>query len=239
VPTVPELGQAVREIGRVEVLRQLDAEQGADAARHACIAGEVVVQGEGIDQQVAGQFRCGELARSIPQARRQRGEQRVGDHNLAHRPHDDQRRRPAEGIVVHHARRGQPGQERPRPLDWPGQQLGEVGQVHREVHQVVGGRNQPPVHVGLVADRSDDVERHANRQQHVEATRARLHADAVERGAQARHEERLVLEHSQRRHIDGDPRPQRTPTRLPLAPDTLRQPKIGQRQRPQHQQIPP
>ncbi len=51
MPSVPEVRDGIRFIGRVEVLRQIDIEHGADADCHVAVAAEIKVKLEHIAER--------------------------------------------------------------------------------------------------------------------------------------------------------------------------------------------
>ena len=163
VPAAPERLEAVGEIGRVEIDRELEAQQQRAADRDVGVGREVAVDLQGVGVHAHERVEGAEFLRhGEERVREVRGEV-VRDDHLLEEPREDEHAR-ARGIQprlrprqVLHRR-----DEVARTDDRSGHELREEGKVVREVDPAPRGLDLAARHVDHVAQRLEGVEGYAH-----------------------------------------------------------------------------
>ncbi|MNQ70728.1 hypothetical protein D3C85_853720 [compost metagenome] len=199
VPAPPELGDRLADIGLVEVFHEAETHHQAQADGHVAVAGEVEIQLRGVGEHAqpgiagAGVLQGEEVVDQRCQA--------VGDEHLL-----DEALHEAGGafaeLVEAVAAVGELLGEILVAQHRPGNQLREQGDEGGEVDQVFRGFGVAAVHVDQVAERLENIEGDADRQDHV-GQQERLEAGAFEHLVDVRHAEVGVLEVTQGRQVAG------------------------------------
>ena len=211
MPAPPELGDAAGNVGVVEVLREIKAEQLSQTDGHIAVAGEVEVDvqhvGDGIEPEkqdglvLRGTEDLAELAHS------------VGDEHLFAQTQDK-----AADAQCRLVQTVPPGGELLRDLgiahDGAGDQLGKEGDIGRKVDKAPLGRDAP-VHVHGVADELEGVKADADGQGDPEQGQGKA-GDGVE----ILNEEVRVLEKAQYGGTEAHRQNEKQPGQPP-APVTL------------------
>src|SRR6202011_4069368 len=220
VPAPPKIDDVDLPIGRVEIQRQLNAEQPRRAKRHLGIPREVEIELElERDRPLPGgeEIECLAGGGGIVDARH-RGREMVGENDLLEQP-DDEDREPEHKVAWLDG-------ERPRALDLrkdlavvgdrPGQQLREKHHEEAIFEEVVLG--------DLAAGGIDEIgnllkgeERNAERQQNV-----LQHKIGLQRGVGGVDQEIGVFEIAEHKHVDHDPEGQQQADPVGAAGQALR-----------------
>ncbi len=203
MPSSPELGDRLADVGRVEVLGEHEPHHQPQADRHVGVGRKVEVDlegiGDGADPGVGGADRTGVEAHVRDLAAG------VGQHHLLGQAHREQRYAPAELL------------EGVRPLaqlivdflkadDRPGDKLREHRHVATEVDEVADCSCIPTIDVDRVAHRLERVEADAQRQRDPKQRLPghALHADAVRDRVPGIDTEVEILEEPQQRQVRAD-----------------------------------
>ena len=200
MPAPPELARVGGLVRRVEVLREVVAQQVGDADRHVRVAAEVEVELEGVAQggrPPAEEVEVGGVAEELVDVR----QHDVGDEQLlGHAAGDEeqaerrqtrrQAARPALEVALHVA----PAQ------DGAGDGAREEGDEGGVAQEAARGGHVAAVDVDHVAHGAERVERDAQRQQHVERRQVEVQAHPRAEAVERVEEEAAVLEVAE----DGD-----------------------------------
>ena len=170
MPARPEIADARRQIRRVEVLHQVEAEDLRRADRDHGIAAEVAVDLQRKGQRRQQQRHTAECGVIVPDCVHE-DRRPVGDDHLQEEAPDHQDGAPGHPLrvpqflfvgVLHL------GQQIFRALDGSRHELGEEGHEQRVAQQIALGLRVAAVHVDDVAQRLERVERNADGQQQVQ-----------------------------------------------------------------------
>ena len=163
VPALPELADAARHIGPVEILQEVEAEHARQTYGHIAVAAEVEVDLRGVRDKSQPRYgwRYGgrvQLEDRVGDARAE-----VGDEHLLGEAHDETADADREPFGVHHPLGELPGHivvadDRPRD------QLREQRDVQRGDPRAALCTRITAVHVHYVAQAVEDEERNADRQ---------------------------------------------------------------------------
>ena len=198
VPAAPEVLQRAGGVRRVEVLRELDAEEQGEADGDVGVAGEVGVDLDGVGVDADQVVDRAVLGRVVEDRLHDPGGQLLGDDHLLGQAEHDQPEGPGGvdlagvGPDPRHLRH-----ELADPHDRPGHQVGEERQVGGEVQQR-DRPEMPAVGVDHVADGLEHEERHADRQDDVDQRQR-----AVQHAVDPADDPLGVLEPDQHRQVGG------------------------------------
>ena len=201
VPPPPELGDGSGDVGIVEVLRALEAEQRPQAQGHVAVAGEIEVDLQGIGR---GAQPGHAPVQPGPQAEGGVGDRggHLGDQRLLGEAHDEAAEAP-RALLRAGPGAVQSGGELPEAGNGAGDHLGEEGDVQQKVAEAPGGPVPVPVDVDDVSHGLEGEEGDAHRRE--EARRRDLRP---QQGAQAPGEEVQVFERPQQEQVEGQRRRQ-------------------------------
>ncbi len=193
VPAAPEVLQRDRGVGRVEVLRELEAEQEREPDRDVRVAGEVGVDLDGVgvdpDQDLERRVLPGRAEHLVDDVRREV----VRDHDLLEEAGRDQVEGAARVDPARVARRVELRDQLAGAHDRPGHEVREEREVDGELlerrrHEVAA------VGVDDVADRHERVEGDADRQDDRVQRERQVEADDRRHALRRVDEEVVVLE---------------------------------------------
>ena len=206
MPPPPEVGDALREVGTLEVLVEPDAEHLRTPARDVHVAREVGVELDGVEDE---DRRPADEAGIVPD-RAPHGidavRDDVGDHHLLeeaprHALDAEDRLLVVEGLRLEELRR-----EASVVADRPLQDLREVRDEERVLEEVPLGGHDLALHVDAVAEALEHVEGKTDRQQQLDRRQRGMHPDRAHQPVDVGEEELQILEHDEHpdRH-DGGP----------------------------------
>ena len=206
VPAGPELGDALRDVGLVEVLRKTKAHHQGQAQGHMAVAREVEVQLQGRDHQAEPGI--AQLQGAFADEQHVDRRQLVGDQHF----HDETEHEPAHAQRKQLQRMGTLAQlwgQLAVAQDRPGNQVREQCNERGKVDEVVGRRGVLAVNVDDVAQGMEHIEGDAQRQENRLQGKG-IDAQRCEQGGQHFGAEVGVLEVAQGRQVADDADPQQT-----------------------------
>ncbi len=194
VPTAPEIADAERAIGLIEILRKAIAEQRRDADRDVGVGAEIGVDLDRVGVDRDDQIEARELRRvgedGIDEAHREI----VGDHHLLEQAAEDQQHVLAEGEIAGSRRRSELRQELVRAHDRPGDEMREETDVEHDVERRARGRQAPAIDVDDVGNRVKGQERDRHRQGDVDEADRRVQPQRMGERENLRDEEVEIFE---------------------------------------------
>ena len=201
VPAPPEVADAGRRVGVVEVVGDLDAEQQRAAAHEVHVAGEVAVDLRGVADERHPQRRRRVVLGRLEDVADAELEQQRRDHHPLEQARQDEG--DGEGQLLDAGRRPRLDlrQQVAAPADGTDQQLGEERHEQREVGEALRPRPRPAVDLDEVGDGLEGVERDADGQDDLRNRQAGAEAEGEGRVVDRFGEEDGVLEPGQRREV--------------------------------------
>ena len=197
MPAPPEFGDRLADIGLVEVLHEAEAHHQAQTNGHAAVAGEIEVQlrgvGDGSQPGLAG-GRVGQ-----PEAVVDHRRQTIGDEHLLDEALHEARSAFGELVETVGTLDELVGQVLVAQYR-PGDQLREQGNEGGEVDRMASRLDIAAVDIDQVAERLEDVEGDADRQQH-RGQHERLEAHRLQRGIDVGHAEVGIFEVAQHTEV--------------------------------------
>src|SRR5438067_3505500 len=203
VPAPPEIARILREIWKVEVQHQIDAEQLRNTSRDVGVAGEVAVDLHR-EQHGAGNYVCrSDQARTSEDlVHGRRYAIRDGD-LFEHADHDQVEPAPAL-LERDDARLLEFWQQVTRPLDRPRHHLREIRDEQSEIEEAVGRLELTAVDVNRVAQRLESVEGDADGQDDVDQHGIDLDPKAMKSCDEGLREEIEVFENAEEAELTDD-----------------------------------
>ncbi len=203
MPAAPELLDALRGIGTIEVLREADAEQQRQADRHIGVAREVAVDLGGVAVDRQEHVGTGVLLRHREDGVDEIARKEVGDGQLLEEPEADQHDARPDRDLAAIPRRLHLRQELRGAHDRSGDEVREEAEVEREVQQRAGLHLAAP-HVDHVRDRLEGVEAHACRQRELHQRDREREAHVAAEREHLLSEEAVVLKRTEHEQIGDD-----------------------------------
>ena len=205
VPALPEVGWRLRQVGREEVARELDAEQLGQTARDVGVGREVAIdlRGEGVHVDVAEAPRVGLLQRGAGLGDDEADI--VGNAGLLEEAPGDQAEGPVDLLWRYHgATRGDLGQQLGGAGDRASDQLGKKRNEGHVIDERAGRLECTLVDVGRVADRVEGIEGDARRQRQGELGDRDAEAQAGGDGVELAAQPAGILEDAKQAQLHGD-----------------------------------
>ena len=194
MPAAPEVADAAGEEGRLEILRELDAQQFGAADGYVGVSGEVAVDLHGKGHRPEGEHRA-----ALPLIVGEDGRDALGDivrddHLLQQT--DENAPQALDGLrVAECARRAEDGDHAAGALDRPGHQLREEGDEHGVAHKIARGPHASAVDVDHIREALECVETDAGRQYQAERYHVTVHPERPQGLRHRAREEVEVFEH--------------------------------------------